>query len=483
MAPAATIALSSGRRVGPALGMLTDRRLARLASKGDPAAFAAIYERHHQDLFRYCRSITGNGDDAGDALQSTMAAALRALRGDQRDIALRPWLFRIAHNESVSLVRRRASTYELTEASTPSTPGPHAAVVMRERIATLVTDLQTLPERQRGALVMRELNGLDYGEIAGALRISGGAARQAVYEARVALTALDDGRDMECDSVRRSLSGRDGRVLRGRRVRAHIRGCGACTDFGDALGRRRALLPSLLPPLPAAAGVAMLGGLLGGGAAVGGGASIGAAAGAGSSGLISFVTSSLSQAAGASATAKGAATAAAVAVVAGVGTVEVAHELDRPDPVPRASASESGAKPGRAARPGAALAPRVPAARLRGAPRPVPRTVALPPAPPAPVGRRAPGRRPVPAPRVPRVPVAIPVSAPAPTPRVPSAPAPVPQPVRAPAALPAQSWPQQYTDAMRRAQASAQFGAQIYDQAMRGVQDLMSNLFPSAQRR
>ena len=107
MAPAEVVALSTGRGGGPALRVLGDRRLARLASKGDARAFAAIYERHHQDLFRYCRAITGNSEDAGDALQSTMAAALRALPGEDREIALRPWLFRIAHNESISLVRRR----------------------------------------------------------------------------------------------------------------------------------------------------------------------------------------------------------------------------------------------------------------------------------------------------------------------------------------------------------------------------------------
>src|ERR687886_523156 len=104
MAPAAVISLSAGRRAGPALRVLGDRQLGRLASKGDPRAFAAIYERHHQDLYRYCRSITGNAEDASDALQSTMAAALRALPGERRQIALRPWLFRIAHNESISII-------------------------------------------------------------------------------------------------------------------------------------------------------------------------------------------------------------------------------------------------------------------------------------------------------------------------------------------------------------------------------------------
>src|SRR5436190_23975158 len=77
------------------------------AVRDDDAALAAMYERHHQALYRYCRSILRNDEDARDALQSTMAKALAALRDEQRDFELRPWLFRIAHNEAISLLRLR----------------------------------------------------------------------------------------------------------------------------------------------------------------------------------------------------------------------------------------------------------------------------------------------------------------------------------------------------------------------------------------
>jgi len=456
--------------------MLGDGRLARLASKGDPRAFAAIYERHHQDLFRYCRSITGNAEDAGDALQSTMAAALRALRGERREIALRPWLFRIAHNESVSLVRRRRPTAELTDASTPTTPEPHATVCMRERVSALVDDMRELPERQRGALVMRELNGLDYGEISEVLHISGGAARQAVYEARLALTALDEGRDLECDSVRRSISARDGRVLRGRRVRAHLRGCSACTDFSEQMELRSSALSSLLPPLPAALAAGIFGGLVSGGAGLGVGASVGAAAGAGSGSVMSLVAGGLSQAAGASAAAKGAAAAVAVAVVAGVGTVEVGREVERPAPRPQASVAQTPDKPGlkppsASSRTPGLTVPKVPARRQPGAagdPRASPRDTGAPSDLPA-VGRRAP-----------RTPVELPVSAPLAPPSAPQPPPPPPV-IRPPAPPAGQPWQVQYTAGMRQAQLGMQLGAQVYQQSMQGVQ-IMSNLFPNARR-
>jgi DNA-directed RNA polymerase specialized sigma24 family protein len=87
--------------------LLSDGRLARLAAGGDTAAFEAIFARHHQAVYRYCRAIVGSEHDAEDALQNTMAAALRTLPGETREIALQPWLFRVAHNEAISIVRRR----------------------------------------------------------------------------------------------------------------------------------------------------------------------------------------------------------------------------------------------------------------------------------------------------------------------------------------------------------------------------------------
>src|SRR5918998_6251827 len=86
------------------------------AARGDAAAFTAVYERHHQALYRYCRSILRHEEDAQDALQSTMTRAFAALQSEQRDFELRPWLFRIAHNEAVSILRARRPTEDLDAA-------------------------------------------------------------------------------------------------------------------------------------------------------------------------------------------------------------------------------------------------------------------------------------------------------------------------------------------------------------------------------
>ena len=108
--------------------LMPDARLSRLAAGGDARAFEAIFERHHQELYRYCRAILADADDAQDALQSTMIAAMRALPGEQRTIALRPWLFRVAHNEAISIVRRRR---EAPVADDPDAVAPGADVEPR----------------------------------------------------------------------------------------------------------------------------------------------------------------------------------------------------------------------------------------------------------------------------------------------------------------------------------------------------------------
>lgn len=304
-----------------ALQLLPDRRLSRLAAEGDAHAFAAIYERHHRALYRYCLSILHDPDDAGDALQSAMVSALSALTSGVQVLALKPWLFRIAHNESISLARRHGS--ESSVADVPERAAADQDPATRERLRQLVADLTGLPERQRGALVMRELSGLGYEEIGGALNCSGPAARQAVFEARTALHEIAAGRDMDCLDVRELISSADGRLLRGRRVRAHLGDCGACRDFQGALATRRGDLALLFPPPAAITAALALKAALGG--ATGGG--VLAALGGGGGGLAAALTGA---GIGGQAAAKALAIV-AVAAGAGAGALELAaEEAQRP---------------------------------------------------------------------------------------------------------------------------------------------------------
>src|ERR1700761_7175901 len=129
-----------------------ERRLARRAARGDRDAFTAIFRRFHQDLYRYCVALLGNREDAQDALQNTMVKALRALPGERREIDLKPWLYRIAHNESIDLVRRRRPAVELEEDGLPAGVTLAEEVETRQRLRQLIADLGELPERQSGAL-------------------------------------------------------------------------------------------------------------------------------------------------------------------------------------------------------------------------------------------------------------------------------------------------------------------------------------------
>ncbi len=256
MAVAARRAVPS--RITP-LGLLGDDRLARLVAAGHERAFAVVYERHHQALYRYCRSILRNDADAQDALQSTFTAAFAALRRGGPTAPIRPWLFRIAHNEAVSALRRRRATVELSDATDYQTTSVEDQVAERSRLDLLLRDLRELHDRQRSALVMRELSGLSHEEIALVLETSVGAAKQAIYEARRSLFEFAEGRAMSCDEIRRTISDADRRLLRSRRVRAHLHECSACAAFAAAISTRQRELRALVPAMPAAAAAGLLG--------------------------------------------------------------------------------------------------------------------------------------------------------------------------------------------------------------------------------
>jgi RNA polymerase sigma factor (sigma-70 family) len=291
--------------------LMSDSRLTRRAADGDQRAFAAIFHRYHQDLYRYCVAILGDPQDAQDALQNTMVKVLAALPGEQREIRLKPWLYRIAHNEAIDLRRGQRPT-ETLDAEIPLVEaGPAQAIETRDRVRRLVGDIGMLPERQRGALVMRELGDLSFEQIGAAFGTSAAVARQTVYEARLSLQQMSEGREMDCAAVTKALSDGDGRLLRRRDMRAHLRNCRECRRFEDGLKDRQRDLAAIAP-LPAVVATGLLQGLIGGGA--GAGSAVGAGSAAGGGALAGAGAATGKTVAG-SVLAKSAATVAVVAVV------------------------------------------------------------------------------------------------------------------------------------------------------------------------
>lgn len=177
--------LASRLIAGPTLRSQSDRRLVGLVREGYEVAFEEIVRRYGRQLGRYAAAIVGGRSD--DVTQDAFSKALLALRRDDGEIELRPWLYRIVRNTALNDLRDRpAAAVELAEAI--ATGGnPAEMLEQREELAELMGRLQALPEAQRAAIVMRELEGLSHEEIAAALGMSGGAARQAIYRGRRAL--------------------------------------------------------------------------------------------------------------------------------------------------------------------------------------------------------------------------------------------------------------------------------------------------------
>lgn len=171
--------------LGPALRTQPDRRLVTLVREGYEAAFEEIVRRYGRPLGRYAATIVGGRSE--DVLQDAFAKALPALRRDDAEIELRPWLFRVVRNTALNDLRDSPPSPEVLSEAIAGGRNPAEELERREELADLMKRLRALPEPQRAAIVMRELEGLGHEEIAAALGLSGGAARQAIYRARQAL--------------------------------------------------------------------------------------------------------------------------------------------------------------------------------------------------------------------------------------------------------------------------------------------------------
>ncbi|HKO37525.1 MAG TPA: RNA polymerase sigma factor, partial [Solirubrobacterales bacterium] len=171
--------------LGPALRAQPDRRLVDLVRDGYDAAFEEIVRRYRRPLDRFAAAIVGGRSE--DVTQDAFSKALLALRGSEAEIELRPWLYRIVRNTALNDLRDNPAVTEELSETLAGARSAAAEVEAREELTDLMGRLRALPEPQRAALVMRELEGLSHEEIAAALGVSGGAARQAIYRARATL--------------------------------------------------------------------------------------------------------------------------------------------------------------------------------------------------------------------------------------------------------------------------------------------------------
>jgi RNA polymerase sigma factor (sigma-70 family) len=303
----------------------SDDQLVALFRMGYEDAFRVIHDRYRQRLFAYTRQMLGGSrSDAEDALQEVFLRAYNALRRDDRPVTLRAWLYRVAHNRCIDQLRRPLpAPADLFETSRTPLQDPMTTAERREDLRRLVEDVGRLPEQQRSALLMRELEGLSYAELADALDVSVPAIKSLLVRARIGLTEATDARDTACVEIRADLAGTHERGVRlSGRSRRHLRDCAGCRDYQQALRRIRTGFGALNPgggPLATLAKLLGIGGASSGAAAGGG---VAAGAGAASGGGAAVVG-------GGAAAAKVAAIVCCAAVVGG-GAAEVSHEIQAP---------------------------------------------------------------------------------------------------------------------------------------------------------
>ncbi len=248
-----------------------------LAHRGSPdRAFERLYRRYAPEVYRYALVVLRNNSDAEDVTQTAFLNAYRAYSRGERPRNAKNWLIAIAHNVCRQRFRQAARrpdevefNDEVGDASLEEERGPSAEDIQRA--------LSHLAFNQRAALVMRELEGRSYAEIAEILEVSVSAVETLLFRARRSLREQLEG-SLTCGqaelAISRELDGRLSRADRGA-LRAHLRECRECARFARSQRAQRAAFKSLAAvPLPGS--LASLFG--GGGAAVGGGIAIKAAA-------------------------------------------------------------------------------------------------------------------------------------------------------------------------------------------------------------
>ena len=231
------------------LGHGRDEALVAGVRRRDRRAFEAIYERHAAQLLTFCIYLLGSRHDAEDALQATFASAYRALLGDSRPVSLRPWLFTIARNECLSILRKRRPLVELN-GEVALTGDPVKLAEVHEEMASMIGGIRELPEKQRAALVLAEVHGMSHADIGSVLGVRPEQVKAYVFQARSNLLSDRHAREVDCREVREELATSHGLVRTRARLRRHLRACDGCRAYANGVERQHRQLASLLPILP-----------------------------------------------------------------------------------------------------------------------------------------------------------------------------------------------------------------------------------------
>jgi RNA polymerase sigma factor (sigma-70 family) len=221
-----------------------------LTRRGHHGAFETLVQRYQSRLLAFCRHMLGSQEDAEDVLQEVFAAAFNAICADERHINARPWLYRIARNRCLNHLRRPRpagqDSMDVFERDGGSTTAD--TVHKREEFRHIVADVQDLPETQRTALLLREIDALSYDQIADAMDTTVPSVKSLLVRARVSLAEAAESRLLTCEEVRLEL----GQVAEGLAktsppVRRHLRHCQRCRTFRTELRKSTRALAAIYP--------------------------------------------------------------------------------------------------------------------------------------------------------------------------------------------------------------------------------------------
>ena len=187
---------ASMRWRSPVARRQSDERLVASVRRGNHGAFTVLVKRYESRLLAFCRQMLRSREDAEDVLQEVFVAAFNAMIADDRPINVQPWLYRIARNRSLNHLRRikaiSVDPMEMPEAEIGTSTAD--TVHRREELQLLVDDIQQLPETQRSALVLREMEALSYDQIAEVMDKSVPSVKSLLVRARVSLAATREER-------------------------------------------------------------------------------------------------------------------------------------------------------------------------------------------------------------------------------------------------------------------------------------------------
>jgi RNA polymerase sigma factor (sigma-70 family) len=238
------------RGPSPLLRLQSDERLVALTRRGQHAAFEALCARYQARLLSFVRHMLSSREDAEDVLQEVFAAAFNAVLADDREINVRPWLYRIARNRSLNHLRRASAvgvdSMDVHFADHGLSTGDR--VLRRESFRELLADVGQLPETQRTALLLREIEALSYDQIAHAMDTTVPSVKSLLVRARISLAEAAESRKLSCDEVRLELGEvAEGLVKLSAPARRHVRDCDRCRAFKRQLKETNHALAAVLP--------------------------------------------------------------------------------------------------------------------------------------------------------------------------------------------------------------------------------------------